>query len=78
MLVHAIVNVVQIVGEAATQVSVEARTAMPGVRWADIVGMRHRLIHAYHEVDLNIVWDTVEIDLPPLIALLDAWLKAGE
>lgn len=76
MLVHAIVNVLQIIGEAATQVSVETRRSMPGVRWADIVGTRNRLIHAYHEVDLNIVWDTVEIDLPPLVALLEAWLKA--
>lgn len=36
------------------------------------------LVHAYHDVDLNVVWDTVDIDLPPLVATLEAWLKAEE
>ena len=78
MLVHALVHVIQIVGEAATQVSAETRRHLPEVPWADIVGMRNRLIHAYHDVDLNVVWDTVDIDLPPLVATLEAWLKAEE
>ena len=36
------------------------------------------LVHAYHDVDLNVVWGTVDIDLPFLVATLEAWLKAEE
>lgn len=64
----------EIVGEAATKVSDESRTALPSVPWPDRIAMRHRLIHAYFDVNLDIVWDTVEVDLPPLCAGLDDWL----
>jgi uncharacterized protein with HEPN domain len=41
--------------------------------------MRNRLVHGYDSVDLNILWDTIEIDLPPLIAELRKILgKTGE
>lgn len=75
MLVHALVKAIEIVGEAAVNVGDETRRLLPAVPWPDIVGMRNRLIHAYHDVDLNIVWDTVDLDLPPLVATLKAWLE---
>ena len=37
--------------------------------------MRHRLIHGYFDVDVEIVWNTVQVDLPPLVALLDDTLS---
>jgi len=37
----------------------------------DIVGMRHRLVHAYFDINLDILWQTVQEDLPGLIALLN-------
>ena len=33
--------------------------------------MRNRLIHGYDSVDLDVLWDTIEVDLPPLIAVLE-------
>jgi hypothetical protein len=45
--------------------------AHPEIPWVVIVAMRNRLIHAYFDVDLDRVWDTVVDDLPPLIARLD-------
>lgn len=78
MLARAIVKAVEIVGEAASKVTNETQVLVPEIPWVDIVGMRHRLIHAYYDVDLDIVWDTVGVDLPPLIAALEAWLVREE
>lgn len=43
----------------------------PQLPWKDIIGMRNRLIHAYHDVDLNILWNTVTLALEPLIIELE-------
>ena len=77
MLVHALVRCLEIVGEAAAQVSPECRSAISTIPWPDIVGMRNRLVHAYFDIDLNVVWDTVAHDLPPLMAELERYL-AGQ
>jgi uncharacterized protein with HEPN domain len=69
--VLALVKCIEIIGEAATKVAPMTREAHPGVPWAAIVAMRHRLIHAYYDVDVDRVWDTVTEDLPPLIAALE-------
>jgi uncharacterized protein with HEPN domain len=72
MLVLAIVKDVEIAGEAAGKVSAEAREELSGIAWAQIVAMRNRLIHAYFDVDLDVVWDTVSIELPGLVRNLEA------
>jgi uncharacterized protein with HEPN domain len=46
------------------------------IPWAEIMAMRHRLVHAYYDVDLDVLWDTVELDLPPLVAELQAALNS--
>jgi uncharacterized protein with HEPN domain len=71
MLVLAIVKDVEIVGEAASRMTPSTRAAHPEIPWAEIIGMRNRLTHAYYEVDLDTVWDTVTADLPHLVALLE-------
>jgi uncharacterized protein with HEPN domain len=70
-LVLALVKDIEIIGEAAYQVSQTARDQLPGIPWDDIIGMRHRLVHAYFDINLNILWRTVQDDLPPLIAQLE-------
>jgi len=70
MLVLSLVKAVEIVGEAANQVSQAAREQLPKIPWADVVGMRNRLVHAYFDINLDILWRTVQGDLPPLIAEL--------
>lgn len=70
MLGLAVVKDVEIVGEAASRVSAETRAAHPEIPWAQIVGMRNRLTHAYFDVDLQVVWDTVTGDLPQLVSVL--------
>ena len=53
------------------RVSVETRVGWPDIPWQDIAGMRHRLIHAYFDIDLDIVWSTVTEDLQPLAEQLE-------
>jgi uncharacterized protein with HEPN domain len=77
MLQHALVGCVEIVGEAASQVSSEFREQHPEVAWREAASMRNRLIHAYFDVSLDIVWSTVTQDLPPLIAQLEQILTGG-
>lgn len=62
---------VEIVGEAAAQVSEDARRANPDIPWRQIVGMRNRLVPVYFDIDLSLVWDTVRHDRPDLIARLE-------
>jgi len=71
MLVHALVRCIEIIGEAASRTSAECRAETATIPWSDIVGMRNRLIHAYFDIDLDLLWDTVQDDLPPLIAQLE-------
>jgi uncharacterized protein with HEPN domain len=70
MLRLALSRAVEIVGEAANQVSESGRSELPGVPWPQIVGMRNRLVHAYFDIDRDILWDTVQIALPVLLAQL--------
>lgn len=56
MLLFALVRAIEIVGEAASKISDEARAEMPELPWASIVGMRHRLVHAYFEINRDILW----------------------
>ena len=74
VLTLALVKEMEIVGEAASRVSDSVRHSLPDIPWAQITGMRNRLIHAYFDVDLDRVWDTVREDLPPLITALEAAL----
>jgi len=70
-----LVRLLEVVGEAASQVPRVDRAQYPAIPWPDIVGLRNRLIHAYEKVDLKIVWEIVTQDLPPLIAELEKILE---
>lgn len=74
MLVLALVKDMEIIGEAAYQISAETRAHLANVPWDDIIGMRHRLVHAYFDINLDILWGTLEQDLPPLVDALAAAL----
>ena len=65
-LTLALVKEIEIIGEAAYQISDETRARLRNIPWDDIVGMRHRLVHAYFDINLDILWKTVQEDLPLL------------
>jgi len=66
----AIIRRLEIIGEAAGRVSMATTTKFQNLPWKKMVGMRNIMIHEYEDVDLDIVWDTVQNDLPPLVNLL--------
>ena len=59
------------IGEAARKVSPQFREKHPDIPWAAIVGLRHRVVHDYLHVDLDLVWDVVNQDLEPLVVKLE-------
>ncbi|MCE2457261.1 MAG: DUF86 domain-containing protein [Dehalococcoidia bacterium] len=71
MLVFALTKAVEIVGEAANQVSSATRDELSTIPWPDVVGMRNRLVHVYFDIDLDVLWQTVAEDLPMLIDLVE-------
>ena len=76
MLTLALIKSLETIGEAANGVSSDTQNRYPGIPWRDIIGMRNRLVHVYFDVDLDLVWDTIRTDLPPLIAELERVLDA--
>lgn len=76
LLSLALVRLLEIVGEAAGRVSPPAQQQHAQIPWAQIVGLRNRLIHGYDAVDLDIVWDIVQLDLLPLDQQLRAILAS--
>ena len=76
MLLRALINCVQEIGEAASRMTDEGRKRVSNLPWGQIVGMRHILVHLYDRIDLDAVWSVVVNDLPPLIEATDAALNA--
>jgi uncharacterized protein with HEPN domain len=68
----------QIIGEAAYALPEELRDQRPDIPWTEIIGMRHILVHDYFVIDIDIVWDAVEQDLPPLRDKIAEMLRALE
>jgi uncharacterized protein with HEPN domain len=69
-----LVRLLEIVGEAANRIPKQERERYPNIPWAEIIGLRNRLIHGYDEVDFDILWEIVTHDLPPLVASLESIL----
>ena len=67
MLVLSLVKCIEIIGEAANSITDDLKSKHKSIPWQDIIKMRHRLIHTYFDVDYDIVWKTVNDELPVLI-----------
>ena len=74
---NAVIRSIEVIGEAAGKLSPGFRAQHPTVPWREVTAMRHRLIHGYAEVRLDIVWEVVRDRLPPLLAALTP-LVSGE
>lgn len=74
----AVLYEITVIGEAAKRLSAGFRQSQPQLPWTDIAGMRDRVIHHYDEVDLQIVWETVQKDVPELMRLLGPLLPPQE
>ena len=74
-LQHLLVRNLEILGEAASRTSPELRNDHPEIPWRTLISTRNRLIHAYFEIDLDIVWSTVQWALPRLLPKLQAIME---
>jgi uncharacterized protein with HEPN domain len=70
MLVRALMNALQEIGEAAARTSEAGRSRAPNVPWGQMVAMRHVLVHVYWGVDRNRLWKAATEDAPVLIEAL--------
>lgn len=73
-----VIRRMEIIGEAARRISSATQAAFPHLPWSGMIGMCNLLIHHYGDVDLEIVWDTVQRDLPGLIRLIEPLVAAEE
>lgn len=64
---------IRIIGEAAGKVSAAIRERHPEIPWADVAGMRHRIVHNYYEINTDILWTVATERLPDLIAALETF-----
>jgi uncharacterized protein with HEPN domain len=69
-LQDAVIRRLLVIAEAARRVSETTRQARFDISWAEINGMRNRLVHEYDDVDFDIVWDVVQNEIPSLITAL--------
>lgn len=73
--VLASIRLLEVLGEAATQIPQELREGNRQVPWREIIDLRNRLIHGYDAVNVEIVWHIVVHDLPPLIVEIESMLE---
>ena len=72
---YAVIRAFEIIGEASRQIPEDVRTANPEVPWREMAGMRNKLTHEYFGVNTEVVWRTVQEDLPVIIRALRKLLK---
>lgn len=70
LLALGLVKSIEIIGEAANQVSTETQARFPVLPWRNIIAMRHRTVHGYADIDYDVVWRTVTDRLPTLVVEL--------
>ena len=73
-----VVHLIQIIGEAASNVSDEFRATHADIPWHEIVSMRHRIVHDYLNINIAKVWETARQDIPTLIALIEPLIPPEE
>jgi len=68
--VYAVIRAVEIIGEAAANVPAEVRARYKNIPWEEVKGMRNKLVHRYFGINIEVVWQTVQEDLPALVTAL--------
>ncbi len=71
----AVVRNLEIIGEAAKNISEELKKKYPHIRWKDLAGVRDKLIHHYFGVNFDIVWNIVKQELPEVLSQLEEILR---
>ena len=72
----AVLRKLEVVGEAVKHLSSSSKDRAPEIPWRAITGLRDKLIHEYFGVNLTLVWEVVERDLPALPAKVESLLQS--
>ncbi len=72
LIQDAVIRNFEIIGEATKRISKQFTQSHPEIPWQDMAGMRDKLIHDYLDVDLDVVWKTVEVDIPLLRKIISS------
>lgn len=67
----AMLHLIQRLGEAASRLSADFRAAHPELPWAEMIGMRNRIVHSYDDLDPRIIWRVASEDVEPVIAAVE-------
>jgi len=76
--VDAVSYAIVVIGEAATALKDAGPKLAPEMPWSDIRGMRNQVAHEYFGVDVKVLWETVRVDLPPLVAAMKAVVSRSD
>jgi uncharacterized protein with HEPN domain len=71
VLTLALRKLIEIVGEAANEMSEETKARFPDFPWQKVIAMRHKLIHHYYDVNLEVLWQTAKSDIPSILPQLE-------
>jgi uncharacterized protein with HEPN domain len=77
-LQDAVIRRLAIIGEAARRVSEPTRAALGRLPWHEMTGMRNIVVHEYDDVDLDVVWDAVTLDLEPLARAVEEAIRGRQ
>jgi uncharacterized protein with HEPN domain len=64
--IYAVLRALTIIGEAARQIPKNLRDRYPDIPWSKAAATRDRVVHGYFGIDVQVIWNTVHEDLPPL------------
>lgn len=78
LLLLSLWKLIEIVGEASTRLSPEARATMNDIPWRLMIDMRNRINHGYDSIRSEIIWSTVATDLPSLVEKVEKWLASED
>jgi len=74
-LIRAVCRSLEIIGEACSKINPDIKTLAPQVSWREMSDMRNRIIHNYFGIDYEIIWSTLENDIPTLKEEIELLLK---
>ena len=75
---YAVIRGLEVIGEAANRMSDFTRQVHPEIPWSEMISMRNRMIHEYERLDLSVVWETVQKDLPRLVEQVEPLVPTQE
>lgn len=73
--IDAVIRNFEIIGEAANHIPADIQSRYPNIPWQQMRGIRNLLIHEYFGVDEEVVWETIQNDIPALEIIFNQLLK---